>query len=263
MYGMLTKSQSVETKMICNKKILAACMFLIYPVIFAEDTFDSDLDDMYHDLGAASGIIIFGERQEEFVNESIEANILSALNGSLSDRRRVIENDLLENAGFRRTGNARFRRTTREEKAMSMLHGITRMLSLGLVQVRESSFFIIEYGRLPDGVFYPFSTVITVSELHNIYPSVRLAMEIEYMLQMKFTNGVLFSGNVHHYTDENINKFETLILELPEFPESIQQLRKRYLNIELPRIRQVLERHRNPSEDHIRALENLRGVIRD
>jgi len=44
---------------------------------------------------------------------------------------------------------------------------------------------------------------------------------------------------------------------LPDFPESIYQAKNRYLN-ELKRIKTALERYRNPSENYLRAIQNLK-----
>jgi len=123
-------------------------------------------------------------------------------------------------------------------------------------------FFEIDYERLPNGVFYSFQTIINSSKLNNISPVVLTIMEIEYMLQIEFTNGFLINNNINYYTEENIRKFERLILSLPEFPENINIIRERFLNIELPKIKQALERHNNPSENYLRALENLSDIIK-
>ena len=48
-----------------------------------------------------------------------------------------------------------------------------------------------------------------------------------------------------------------IILELPEYPLSIKEFKERYINIELPRIKQVFKRYNNPSEDYLRVLQNL------
>ncbi|MCL2800475.1 MAG: hypothetical protein FWD28_01775 [Treponema sp.] len=208
---------------------------------------------------------MFGERLQEFAPESIEGSILSILNGSLSERVQFIRNVVLGNAGFRPLGNTRFRRTDGAEKTLSVLHMVTRGITFGFLPMPARPFSEIEYERLPDGVFYSFQTVISSSDLHNVSPIVLLVLEIEYKLQIEFANGLLLANNRNYLTEENISIFEKLIFELPEYPESIQRLRERYLNIELPRIRNSLERHLNPSENHLRALENLSDwrVIRD
>ena len=203
----------------------------------------------------AGVITVYGEMPQEFSPESFEANALTALNGTPSKRREFIENDFLKNAGFRRTGNIRFRRTDASEKALSVLHGILHPFSFGIVPTKP--LLEIEYERLPIGVFYSFQTIIESSGLNDISSDVLLVMELEYMLQIEFCNGVLTRYHVNYYTNENISKFEKLIHDLPEYPENIQRLRERYLNIELPKIKQALERHNNPSENYLRALGNL------
>jgi len=228
-------------------------MIFIHSLVFTQDT-EGD-----YDFGIGVGLIVYGERPQDFSSGSIEANVLSMLNGTTTERRNFIENDLLKNAGFRRTGNIRFRRTDASEKVLSVLHGIIHPLSFGIVPTKQ--FSEIEYERLPDGVFYSFQTIIDSSELNDISSEVLLVMEIEYMLQIEFSNGILHRSNVNYYSEVNINKFEALILELPEFPESIMRLRERYLNIELPKIKNALERHHNPSENHLRALENLGDIL--
>lgn len=235
-------------------------IFLHYSNLLAQDITDNhDLYDDYYDFGTTSGITIFRERPREFAPESIEYNVLSALNGLLPERKNFIENDLLRDAGFRRSGNVRFRRTRGSEKAKSVLHGAASLLSFGIIPMKP--FLEIDYGQLPKGEYYSFDSVIHSSELRNISPDVLAVMEIEYMLQIEFLNGILTNSNRNYYTEENINKFEMLILRLPEFPEDIRRLKDRYLNVELPRIRHSFERYNNPSENHLRALENLRDIF--
>ena len=229
-------------------------MVLICSAIFAQDT-DNDYDSEYFDFGMSGGITIYEERPQDFTSESIEANILSVLTGTLTGRKSFIENDFLQASGFRRTGNVRFRRTNGPEKTLSVLHGVGRFFSFGIVPLRP--FLESDYDRLPNGVYYSFKAVLSSSDFNNISPVILSIMEIEYKLQIEFGNGILMSSNINYYTETNINIFERLILELPEFPESIHQLKNRYLNIELPKIRQSLERHNNPSENYLRALENL------
>ena len=227
-------------------------MLFIYSFAFSQDT-----NEYFYDFESMNEITVYGKHPFDFAPESIEANVLSVLTGSFSNRKQFIENVLLENAGFRRTGNIRFRSTDASEKSLSILHGITHILSLGIVP--RKPFFEIEYERLPVGVFYPFQTIIDSSELKNISPVVITIMEIEYMLQIEFVNGSLISHwNANYYTKDNISKFEKLIMELPEFPENIQLLKERYLKIELPKIKKALERHNNPSENYLRAMENLK-----
>ena len=237
------------------EKIVSILLLLISMVVYTQELDNNDLDDEFYDMGIAGGIIIYGNPPIEFAPESIENNVLSALNGSLSDRRNFIENDLLENSGFRRTGNVKYRRSKSSEKAMSVLYGFAHAFSFKIVPMKP--FSEIDYARLPNGEYYSFESVIYSSELKNISPEVIAVMKIEYMLQIEFCNGFLTQNNINYYSEENINKFETLILELSEFPESIKLLKERYLNIELPKIRHSLERYNNPSENYLRALENL------
>ncbi|MDR0447079.1 MAG: hypothetical protein LBH07_00250 [Treponema sp.] len=207
----------------------------------------------------AGGITVFAERPHDFTPESIEVNVLSALNGTLTERKIFIENDLLQNAGFRRTGNVRYRKTDGTEKALSILHGIGRLFSFGIVPLKP--FSEIDYNQLPKGVYYTFQTVINSSEFNNISSLVLTIMEIEYKLQIEFNNGILYSDNINYYTEENINDFEKLIIDLPEFPEKIKQIRDRFLNFELPKIKRSLEKHNNQSENYLRAIENLREIF--
>jgi len=236
-------------------QLIIIFFLLIYPVHAQNSNDNFDIEDEYYDIGMTGGITIYGERPFDFAPGSTEANIISALNGTSSERRNLIENDLLRNAGFRHTGNVRFRNTDRREKALSILHGVGSLLSFGTIP--QKPFLEVEYNRLPRGMFFPFHTVISSSELKNISPEVLLLMEIEYMLQIEFNNGILYSGNVNSFTEENVNNFERLVLKLPDFPEEINQLRTRYLNIALPRIRRSLEQRNNPSEYFLRAMENL------
>jgi len=77
------------------------------------------------------------------------------------------------------------------------------------------------------------------------------------MLQIEFCNGIIIQDKISYYTDENINKFERLTLGLPDFPENVYQAKNRYLN-ELQKIKAALERYKNPSENNLRALQNLK-----
>ncbi|MCL2809941.1 MAG: hypothetical protein FWD24_07780 [Treponema sp.] len=250
-----------------DKKFLIIFIFLIIIfIIHAQDTIDNNIyDEEYYDFESLTGITIIGERPREFLPDSIEANVLSALNSTSSRRKHFIENDLLINSGFRSSANIRFRETDVSEKALSILHGIARPLSFGIVPALP--FSEIEYGRLPNGFFYSFETVINSSELNNISPVVLAVMKIEYMLQIEFCNGILIRNNIYnnsyYYTEENINRFERLILELPEYPESIKQFKERLLDIELPKIRGSYLRHNNPNEDYLRAVENLINSFRN
>jgi hypothetical protein len=206
-------------------------------------------EDEYYDYGMAGGLTIYAERP-------IDAHVLNQLNGSFSTRKQFIETEFLEESGFRRTGNVRYRRSTSSEKATSVLHGIGHLFSLGVVPMKP--FSEIEHDRLPEGEYYKFESVFIKSNFTNVTPEVLTLIELEYMLQIEFCNGTIIQDNINYYTNENINKFERLILGLPDFPERIGQAKTRYLN-ELRRIKAALERHRNPSENYLRALENLRG----
>ena len=227
--------------------------FLLYSAVNAQET------DHYYDFESLEGLTIFAEPPPNFSAESAEAGVLSALNGSFSQRKQFIENDLLENAGFRKTGNIKFRRTNASEKTLSVLHGIISPFSFGIVPMKP--FFEIDYERLPDGEFYSFESVIIKSDLKNISPEVKLIMEIEYMLQVEFCNGILVKSKLNYYTEDNINKFENLILILPEFPERVWQFKERYLDIELPKIKRAFKRLNNPSDNYLRAKENLSGIL--
>jgi len=246
----------------CLKIKELLCIFILFSIsstVFAEESPDyDDYDEEYYDIGGYGGITIIGERTPEFEPESIEAIVLSSLNGSLPERKNFIENDLLENAGFRRTGNVKYRKTDGGEKTLSVLHGVANLLSFGVVPMK--SFSEIDYGRLPNGEYYPFESVIDSSELKDISPDVIAVLELEYILQIEFCNGILIENNKRYYTKENMEKFEILILKLHEFPESIKQLKKRYLDIELPKIKNALERYNNPSENYLQALENLKDI---
>jgi hypothetical protein len=83
-------------------------------------------------------------------------------------------------------------------------------------------------------------------------------MKLEYLLQIEFCNGMIIQDTVNNYTDENIFRFEELINKLPDHPESKKKKKKRFLN-ELKKIKTALERYRNPSEDYLRAVENLKN----
>jgi hypothetical protein len=228
--------------------IIFVLAFFINFTALAQET------DNYFDAGTAEGLTIYGERPIE----SIDARVLNQLNGSLSGRKQFIETEFLEESGFRRTANVRYRRSTDSEKALSILHGIGHLFTLGIVPMKP--FYEIEYDRLPRGECYKFETVFIRSNFTNVAPEILTLMELEYMLQIEFCNGIIIQDSINNYTDENINKFERLTLSLPEFPESINQAKTRYSN-ELGKIKAALERYRNPSENHLRALENLGGLF--
>lgn len=246
----------------CLKIKELLCIFILFSIsstVFTEELPDyDDYNEEYYDIGGYGAISIIGERPPEYEPESIEAIVLSSLNGSLPERKNFIENNLLENAGFRRTGNVRYRKTDGGEKTLSVLHGVANLLSFGVVPMK--SFSEVDYGRLPDGEYYTFQSVIGSSGLKDILPEVLVVLELEYMLQIEFCYGILIENNKRYYTKENMEKFEILILKLSDYPESIKQLKERYLDIELPKIKNALERYNNPSENYLQALENLKDI---
>jgi hypothetical protein len=232
------------------KKSLFILFLFIDVIIYSQDIVDNEYsDDEYYDFGQSEGITVYKERPVDYAPKSTEANVLSALNGTLSSRIDFIENDLLEKAGFSHTGNVKYRKTNFSEKSISVLHGLTFILSLGLVPIPMKPFSQVEYGRLHNGEYYSFESVIYSSTLKDISPDVLSVMKIEYILQIEFCNGILVEKNKNYYTEDNISKLEMLILELPEFPESIKQIKERFLNIDLPKIRRAFERYNNPGED--------------
>jgi hypothetical protein len=245
------------------KKTLLTLAFFTSLAVFAEDGADLPLEPVagqtggeaeYRDYGISGGVTVYGAS-----SESLEAGILARLNGFSIDRERFIENELLRSAGFRRDGGAKVRSTTGSEKSMALLQGLVHAF-LGGIPLQP--FFEVEYDGLPEGEFYRFGAVIYGSPLGNVSPEVRTAMELEYMLQVEFCDGVLIRDwNVNYYTEENINRFEKLALSLPDSSLPVQQLKDRYLNDALPRIRGALERYRNPSESALRARQNLSSVF--
>ena len=237
----------------CFLKILFFLLLFLPRSVYSQEN-DISNEDEYYEFRMADGITVYGDRS------STETRILNALNGSLSNRKNFIENDLLENAGFRRTGNVRYRKTEASEKGLSILHGVGSLLSFGLIP--EKPFFEINYAKLPKGQYYSFESVIIHSELKNISLDAYNLLKLEYMLQIEFANGFVIESTLYYYTEENIDKFEKLILSLPDSPESIRQIKKRYLNIELPKIRRVFNRYNNPGEDYLRAVENLRNSLK-
>ena len=232
--------------------IIILLLFLPQTAYSQENNIDNE--DEYYEFRMAEGITVYGDRS------STETKILSALNGSLSDRKSFIENNLLEDAGFRRTGNVRYRKTEASEKGMSILHGIGALLSNRIIPTKP--FFEIDYAKLPKGRYYSFEVVIIHSDLRNISLDVFNVLKLEYMLQIEFANGIVIEDTLNYYTEENIKIFENLILKLPDFPESIGQIKERYLNIELPRIRRAFNRYNKPSENYLRAVENFKRGFR-
>jgi hypothetical protein len=238
------------------KILLAVLLLLVNSVAYAQETGDHENNDA-EDFGTAGGITVYGERQEEFDSKSTEAEVLKQLNGNAYDRKKFIETKLLEEAGFRRTANVKYRKTNASEKTFSVLHGTVRLFSFGFAPVSHKPFLETEYDRLPKGEHYRFESVIIKSGLINVTPEVLTVMELEYMLQIEFCNGTIIQDTLKHYTEANINKFEELIFKLPDYPESIDRAKKRYLN-ELKKIKAALERFNNPSEDYQRAVQNLK-----
>jgi hypothetical protein len=233
------------------KILLSVVLLLISLAVFAQE------EEEFYDFGTAEGLTIFAERpRSEFQPESPEAEILTELNGNPQNRERFIREDLLEAAGFRRSASVRFRKSTGAEKVSSVLLGAAHAFTLGAVPMKP--FAEIEYARLPPGEMYQFEAVIQTSELKDLPVEVRTALELEYMLQVQFGNGIVSRNwNLNYYTEENIAKFEKLAMSLPESPPSIYQLKDRYLNEDLPRIKAAWERYKNPSENNLRALQNL------
>ena len=230
------------------KIILCIILLLINAVIYAQEASDTH----YYDSGMAEEIIIQGEK--EYDAGSVEAHVLNRINGTVSDRKRFIETEFLEDSGFRRTGDVKYRKTNAEEKTFSALQGLVHLFSLGLVPIKP--FFEVEYDRLPKGDHYRFESVIIKNNLINAAPEVLTIVELEYMLQVEFCYGIALQDNVKYYTDENIKKFEKLISKLPDYPESVKKAKTRYSN-ELKSIKAALERYNNPSENYLRALQNL------
>ncbi|MDR1858767.1 MAG: hypothetical protein LBQ69_04785 [Treponema sp.] len=236
------------------RKLVFIAVFFINPVIYPQEA-DENTDDSYHDFGAAGSITVYGDRALD--PESIDAYVVNQLNGSRSERRRFIERDFLEKSGFRRTGNAKFRRTTAGESAQAVLHELTRLMTLGLAPVRKLPLGEMEYGVLPRGNHYPFEQVLARSTFHGVSPEVSTLLKLEYMLHIGFSDGLVYQDSIQYYTDSNINQFGELIASLPDYPESIRSAKTRYAN-ELLRIKAALERYRNPSENYTRARHNLR-----
>jgi hypothetical protein len=238
------------------KTLLFILVLFIHQVTFAEDP---EEDEQYFSYENTEGITIYAEHsQPEFPPESTEAGILAKLNGFQEERERFIKEDLLKNAGFRGTANVKFRETNSSEKALSVLHGMMHIFSLNSVPTKP--FSEIEYARLPRGEFYKFESVIYSSRFKDISPLALRVIELEYILQVEFGGGILIPHhNLNYYTEENIAKFTGLAMSLPDHPPSIRQAKYRYLDIELPKIRASLDRFKNPSENALRARENLGG----
>ena len=227
-----------------KKKILFILAFFLVITVYAQETDDIE----YHDFGTAEGITIYGQ-------QPIDVYVLEQINGSSSDRKQFIETEFLEESGFRRSATVKYRQTTSSEKALSVLHGFGHMFSPGIIPI--ISFNEVKYDKLPKGEVYKFEAVFVKSNFKDVTPEVLTIIELEYMLQIEFINGIIIQDNIKYYTDENINKFERSIHRLPDFPENILKAKNRFLD-ELRRIKNTLERRRNPSENNRRALQILK-----
>ncbi|MDR2897364.1 MAG: hypothetical protein LBU99_01020 [Spirochaetaceae bacterium] len=233
-------------------------LFLVNTMMYSQED-NSTVNDDYSEFDEMSGITIYGELPEEFAPESIEAAVLDQLNESPSARKQFIETELLEKSGFRRTGTVRYRKTDGKEKVLSVLSGFGNLFSFGMAPIK--SFREVEYGKLPKGMYYPFESVMLSSQFADISPDVWNILKLEYMLQIEFCHGIVMQDNVSYYTDKNIEKFETLVLKLPDYPESVLEAKTRFLN-ELVRIKRSFERRRNPSESQKAMQENFRNMLR-
>jgi len=236
------------------KKIILLLLFSTNAILHAQETDDFSDDDFY-DFGMSGGITVYAERIKEYEPDSIDAYVLNRLNGFQSGRKLFIETDFLEEAGFRSSGAARYRKSTGTEKTMSVLHGFAHLFSLGIVPMKP--FFEIDYDELLKGDYYRFEQIINTSRFRFASPEVLTVIELEYKLQIEFCFGIVIRDNVNYYTDENIARFENLIYKLPDYPESLMTVKNRYID-ELQKIRNAHERYKNPSENYSRATENLR-----
>lgn len=230
-------------------------VFFISIAVYAQEANNEEYED-YSDAGTGRELIIYGERQKEFASNTSEALILNQLNGTNSDRKQFIETEFLEGAGFRRAANVKYRKTGSSEKAISVLYGMASLISFNIIP--KKPFFEIEYERLQRGQKYSFESVLVKSRYADISLDVLNIMKLEYKLQIEFFNGIITQDCINYYTEENIHGFEELINKLPDYPESIAQSKKRFLN-ELEKIKNAWERHRNPSENNLRALKNLKN----
>ena len=256
-----------------KKRIYLILLFLTHHIFSDELNNDSSLqeysEDEYYDYGFYEGITIYGNRDE------IENKIIEILNREEKVRERFIEEELLIKSGFRRTANVKFRKTTGTEKALSVLHGIFHAVSEAVSEVVSrvtplepaivpmTQFFEEEYARLPNGEFYTFYSVLINSDLKNVSLDLQKVMELEYKLQIEFSNGILIENwNLKYYTEENIEKFERLIVSLSESREDITSIKERFLNTELPKVKAALYRYLNPGESYIQARKNLSDIIK-
>jgi hypothetical protein len=237
-------------------------------ILLSRYSFPEDFDESYYDYGSSGGITIYGDsgRYEK------EKRILEILNQDQEARKIFIEDELLVKSGFGRAGNVKYRKTTGGEKAASAAQAITHGLFAGIPIIPlvtggdmppVKSFFLEEYDRLPKGDFYNFYSVLMKNELRNVSKEIQTLMELEYKLQIEFCNGVVLKDwNLKYYTEENIQYFEGLILSLPETRENIKTIKKRFRNIELPRIKSALEKYENPGELYLQARKNLSDILK-
>ena len=230
------------------KKILFILAFSLVMAAYAQEKGNNEnVNDEDNDFGIAGGITILGQRP-------IDEYVMDQINGSTSERKQFIETKFLEESGFRRTADVKYRKTTASERSLSVFQGIGHLFSFGLIPMKP--FSEVEYDKLPKGKVYDFATIFSKSNFKDVTLEVLTVIELEYMLQMEFCNGIIAQDNINYYTDENIKKFEILTLGLPNSPENIYKAKNRYLN-ELRRIKAALDRRKNPNENNVRALQNL------
>jgi len=230
------------------KKILFILAFFLVMAAYAQETGNNEnVNDEENDFGITGGITIIGQRP-------IDEYVMDQINGSTSERKQFIETKFLEESGFRRTADVKYRKTTASERTLSVFQDIGHLFSFGLIPMKP--FSEVEYDKLPKGKVYDFTTIFSKSNFKDVTLEVLTVIELEYMLQMEFCNGIIIQDNINYYTDENIKKFEKLILGLPNSPENIYKAKNRYLN-ELRRIKAALDRRKNPNGNNVRALQNL------
>jgi hypothetical protein len=252
------------------KKVIAITALCICQGLYAEDIEDTTTEleenkpeeNINFYFRNNDGITIYVDRiRPEYPLETIEGDILTKLNGPAGERQQFIKEDLLGNAGFSPNATVRYRKTNGTEKVLSILHGVTHALVPQVFPMKP--FFKTEYDRMPEGTFFKFETVFFASEYSDISVEVRKVMELEYIYQIEFYNGILIEDyNLNYYTEENIAKFENMATLLPDTPQSVRKLKERYLYECLPKIKAALDRHRNPSENYLRAKQNLRGAFK-
>jgi hypothetical protein len=94
------------------KRIFFALLLVYIPLFSQEIDNTSNINDepKYYDFGTAEGLTIIAEPfTDEFPPETAEYYIVRKLNGSPPEQRGFIENDFLAKAGFRRTGDIKYR----------------------------------------------------------------------------------------------------------------------------------------------------------